>query len=526
MSLLDPDNHRRVPRTSRAFDDVKLWVEEAIFGHRLWARQNPWLLFLEFMNVAEARHREDSLFAPTEPESMTPYSLRWRMGLRSVLFDNAQLGRLAKSKLDDESLWQAWLKQMERAESPPPEGFGYLKSRFPRFQDFAELVSLVRQTSLETSNNVRWSSRFIFPFGVNAIYSDASISKRTARRDYTNFGRTGELLYLMITRAGRREELKRRFAKLFDPSLPKNRLIGLLCAESDQRAPLEMPGNSFLPYRSHPAFDRLADDWLAIFDLELPGQDAYAHLAPLGSLHVLLYALETAAAVVDRPRPSLICEIIAPRRELVRQRSIASFYANDALSRQAAENFVERQLGGAEWTPVLDETLPESERLQLAADLLQRDFGYAPREIHVATAADLLDQFRQAAETKHDDNWSSVHISYGKGIGLVSSRGTNRNRYAPTDELLKTLVVARVPERTEFGKFLSDLYVQYGLVFGPAEARNALPETDFDEASFERNRGRLEARLSSMGLLKRLSDACAYVINPLAEKAGKKDQAA
>jgi hypothetical protein len=443
-----------------------------------------------------------------------------------VLFDNPQLARLAREKLDDASLWRAWLQSMEHAEAPPEGGFEYLKARFPRFQDFAELVMLVRQTALETSNNVRWSSRFIFPFGVNAIYSDATISKRTPRRDYTNFGRTGELLYLMITRAKRRDELKPRFAKLFDPSLLKNRLIGLLCADSDQRAPLDLAGNTFLPYRSHPAFDRLVEDWLAIFDLELPGQDAYAHLAPLGSLHVLLYALETAAAVVDRPRPTIVCEIIAPRRELVRQRSIASFYANDALSSQAAEAFLERELARDNWAPVHDATLSDSERLQLTADLLRRDFGYSPNEVHAASADDLLNQFRQAAEAKHDDNWSSVHISYGKGIGLVSSRGTNRNRYAPTDELLKTLVLARVPDRMEFGKFLADLFAQYGLVFGPTEAKAALQASDFDEASFERNRGRLEARLGSMGLLKRLSDACAYVINPLRDKAEQVDEAA
>lgn len=518
MNLLDPENVGQVARTSRAFDDVKMWVEEAIFGHRLYARQNPWLLFLEFMNVAEAHHREGNLFARTEPEISSPYSLRWRMGLRSVLFDNSQLGRLAEEKLDDESLWQAWFKEMSRAAAPPAEGFEYLKQRFPRFQDFVELVSLVRQTSLETSNNVRWSSRFIFPFGVNAIYSDAIIQQRTPKRDYTNFGRTGELLYLMITRAKGGEALKAHFEKLFDPTLPKNRLIGLLCAETDQRTPLEMAGNSFLPYRRHLAFDRLAEDWTAIFNLGLPGQDAYQHLAPLGSLHVLLYALETSAAMVDGPRPSLVCEIIAPRRELVRQRSIASFYGNDALSRQAAETYAERLLTSEDWQEVHNLDLPENERLQLAADLLERDFGYAPKELHVTNPEDLLLQFRQALEAKHDDNWSSVHLSYGKGIGLVSSRGTTRNRYAPTDELLKTLVMARVPGRTEFGKFLADLYAHYGLVFGPVEAKQALAEADFDDTSFERNRSRLEGRLSSMGLLKRLSDACAYVINPFAEK--------
>lgn len=517
MTFLDPANVGHIARNSRVFEDVKLWVEEAIFGHRLWSRQNPWLLFLEFLNVAEAHDREGRLFAPTEPETPAPYSLRWRMGLRSVLFDNSQLARLAEERLDDESLWRLWLETMERSAAAPPEGFGYLKQRFPRFQDFVELVGLVRQTTLETTNNLRWSSRFIFPFGVNAIYSDAIVKQRTPSRDYNNFGRTGELLYLMISRATDAASLKPHFQALFDPELPKNKLIGLLCAESDHRAPLDMAGNSFLPYRSHPAFNRLVEDWTAVFRLGLPGQDAYAHLAPLGTLHVLLFELETAAAMLGRGRPSLICEIIAPRRELVRQRSIASYYENDALSRQAAERFAENLLDSEDWEPVKDEALPESERLDLAEALLKRDFSFAPKELHVATVDDLMQQFRQALEAKHDDNWSAVHSAYGRSIGLVSRRGTNRNRYAPTDDLLKTLVMARVPKRTEFGKFLADLYGHYGLVLGPVEAESALGEA-FDASSFERNRTRLESRLSSMGLLKRLSDGCAYVLNPFASR--------
>lgn len=518
MSFLDPDNRARIPANSRVFEDVKLWVEEAIFGHRLWARQHPWLLFLEFLNVAEAHHREGKLFAPTQPEQATPYTLRWRMGLRTILFDNNQLARLSEEKVDDQSLWRKWLEAMERSAAPPAEGFAYLRQRFPRFQDFVELVSLVRQTTLETTSNLRWSSRFIFPFGINAIYSDAIVKQRTPSRDYLAFGRTGELLYLMISRAAHGAALIPSFQALFDPDLPKNRLIGLLCADSDHRAPLEMPGNSFLPYRTHPAFDRLVEDWRAVFALGLPGQDAYAHLAPLGTLHVLLFELETAAALLGARRPSLICEIIAPRRELVRQRSIASYYENDALSRRAAEAYAEAILADEEWRVVHDETLPESERLDLAEALLKRDFSFAPRELHVGTVDELMLQFRQNLETKHDDNWSAVHSAYGRAIGLVSRRGTNRNRYAPTDDLLKTLVMARVAKRTEFGKFLADLYAHYGLIFGPVEAEDALGETGFDASSFERNRSRLEARLGSMGLLKRLSDGCAYVLNPFAAK--------
>ena len=50
-----------LPRPRR-FDDEHgptMWVDEAIWGHRLHDEQTPWLAFLEFLNVlqSEARSR-------------------------------------------------------------------------------------------------------------------------------------------------------------------------------------------------------------------------------------------------------------------------------------------------------------------------------------------------------------------------------------------------------------------------------------------------------------------------------------
>jgi hypothetical protein len=71
-----------------------------------------------------------------------------------------------------------------------------------------------------------------------------------------------------------------------------------------------------------------------------------------------------------------------------------------------------------------------------------------------------------------------------------------------------------VNKRMEFNSFLAQLYNRYGLVFGEKEAENALTAHEIDKKPFQSNALRLEQRLSSLGLLKRLSDACAYVENP------------
>ena len=87
-------------------------------------------------------------------------------------------------------------------------------------------------------------------------------------------------------------------------------------------------------------------------------------------------------------------------------------------------------------------------------------------------------------------------------------------RYAPTDALLKTLLFANVEKRIELHQFLEKLYRRYGLVFGDKDAERVLAKDEFDKKAFQANSRRLEQRLASVGLLRRVSDGCAYVVNP------------
>ena len=521
MNFLAAENRATVSTASGAPQQVTAWVEEELFGHRLWPRQTPWLLFLEFLNVAEAFHRQApaDAFKPLPADQMHPYKMRFRLGLRAILFSNDELERIAAASDDSSRQWADWLATMEGLGAGTD--FSYLQDRFSSFRDFADLVTLVRQTTLENESNRRSSSRFIFPFGVDALFSDAIYNEKsgTVSADFNNFGRTGEILYMMVCRALRGAELQKHFAVLFDPEQSKNRLIARLSAPSDDDANRDQKGETYLPYRTHPAFDRLAEDWLAILALELPEQDAFAHFVPLGALHVVLYQLETAALLVGRDRrPALVCELIAPRREFVRQRSIISYQDNDSLTLRALDAAIDSFVKEPVWTGLLTQELSDVERADQAADLIEARFQYRDKGARGVAPHDLIANLREEVEDKHEAGAGRVHASYARQIGLASSRGTNRMRYAPSDALLKTLVVARVPERIEFKRFLADLYEHYGFVFGEIEARIALEAAEYDSAAFERNRTRLEARLASMGLLQRLSDGCAYVVNPFAEE--------
>jgi hypothetical protein len=517
LSFLAQNNWAEVATASGAPVQASVWLEEALFGHRLWPRQTPWLLFLEFLNVAEAFHRIDAqtAFSPRAPDTLHPYKMRFRLGLRAILFSNDEMERIAAASDDSESQWAEWVATMQGLSAGTD--FTYLRDRFSAFRDFAELVGLVRQTTLENESNRRSSSRFIFPFGVDALFSDAIFNEKTGTitADFINFGRTGEILYMMASRADRGAELREPFAALFDPQQPKNRLIARLSAPRDDDPNRDHKGEAYLPYRQHPAYNRLAEDWLAIFALALPAQDAFAHLVPIGALHVMLYQLETAAALVGRDvRPALVCELIAPRREFVRQRSIISYQDNDSLTLRALDTAIDQFEKEPEWLALLSDDISDQERADRAADLVETRFRYRERAGRGTAPHDLIANLRREVEDKHEVGAGRVHSSYARQIGLASSRGTNRTRYAPNDALLKTLVITRVAERVEFKRFLMDLYEHYGLVFGEAEARAALDPVEFDAAAFERNRARLEARLASMGLVQRLSDGCAYVVNP------------
>jgi len=137
------------------------------------------------------------------------------------------------------------------------------------------------------------------------------------------------------------------------------------------------------------------------------------------------------------------------------------------------------------------------------------------------TPSELLSELRVKAKKRHGQHFGNIHRIYGRETGLVSRRGTNRYRYAPNDHLLRSLVLCNVEDHIELREFLDRLWNRYSLVIGPDEAsklsNDAAP--DIDRKAFELNANRLEQRLSSIGLLKRLSDGCAYVMTPYRNEA-------
>src|SRR6266850_6952711 len=190
---------------------ISPWIDEQIWGHRLWDAGSAWLLFLEFLTVAESSFRQGALLDESGEFGLSKFTPYKRMYLRNILFNNQELDRIAERFPDSASAWDEWLRWMrDKAQGVSTTDFSYLRTRFHSFRQFVSLVGMIRSANVEGSANKRWTSRFIFPFGPKALYEDIKISNSgTATRDYINFGRTGEMLYLMLCRSSSSAELKR-----------------------------------------------------------------------------------------------------------------------------------------------------------------------------------------------------------------------------------------------------------------------------------------------------------------------------
>jgi hypothetical protein len=486
-----------------------MWVDEAIWGHRLYDEQLPWLVFLEFLNVFT--YADDKGRALDEQGRLNELTYRaaHRLYLRNILFNNPHLAEVRMANPDDSNRWNEWLRRMKGAASGlnHPE-FDFLKQHFHTFEDFCEVVSLVRSTSLEVNSNKRWTSKFVFPYGRDCLYEDLDNNASTNDRRF--FGRTGELLYLMLSRTPRKLELlaslKERLAKM---DHTWEAIISCLQPKLDED--MYERANAFLPYSSHPCFDDLADDWLAILRLSIPGFDVLPHLVNLAGLHLLKYQLSVSEQYLGSAKPlSVICEVVAPKKTLVREVSCDLYQSNNLLPAQAVETFITNIERSAEW----QRAITESNAFERCRRILKERARWGEDYEGPTDAGELISRLRQDAMKRHRQHVANIHRNYGREVGLVSKRGTVKLRYAPTDALLKTLLFANVEKRIELHRFLARLHARYGLVFGDKEAERVLSTGEFEKKAFQGNSRRLEQRLGSLGLLRRLSDGCAYVVNP------------
>src|ERR1700679_4096898 len=87
--------------------DGTYWVDEQIWGHRLYDEQTPWLTVLEFLTV----FRSD----PTLSDSFSlEYSPQRQLQLRNIIFNNPHMADvLSDPPLPDAAAWERWIQVMK-----------------------------------------------------------------------------------------------------------------------------------------------------------------------------------------------------------------------------------------------------------------------------------------------------------------------------------------------------------------------------------------------------------------------------
>jgi hypothetical protein len=486
-----------------------MWVDEAIWGQRLYDEQPPWLVFLEFLNVFHYEADKGRAFSEPAGLNTLKYRAAHRLHLRNILFNNPHLAEVRHAHPNDNNRWAEWLKRMKAATGIALPNFEYLRQHFHSFDEFCEIVALVRSTSLEVNSNKRWTSKFVFPFGSSCLYED--LDNTASSNDRRFFGRTGELLYLMLCRAQRKDELLAALrARLAKTNSVWDCIIKCLQPADEDQLSSER-ANCFLPYEQHTRFDQLTEDWLALLRLNIPSFDVFPHLVNLAGLHLITYQLGVSRQLLGLEAPlQLICEVVAPKKTLVREISCDLYQENNLLPAQAVDVFISRIENSPEW----QQALGESGAFEKCRKILRDEVRWSEVYEGPNDPSRLIKALRQAAVNRHRQYGANLHRNYGREIGLVSKRGTVKLRYAPTDALLKTLLFANVEKRTELHQFLERLHSRYGIVFSDKQAEQVLPKGEFEKKAFQANSRRLEQRLGSLGVLKRLSDGCAYVVNP------------
>src|SRR5262249_310642 len=149
-----------------------------------------------------------------------------------------------------------------------------------------------------------------------------------------------------------------------------------------------------------------------------------------------------------------------------------------------------------------------------AREVLSKRFLWPGEEPDLELPKDpveLLEALKDRALTRHFGHVAKIHGTWGRAIGLSSRRSSRATPSGPTDSLLKTLVICCVDGRMELREFTEVLYRKYSLVIGDQQALSAPETAAVDPETFADNLTRLEERLMSLGVLRRLSDQCAYV---------------
>jgi len=363
----------------------------------------------------------------------------------------------------------------------------------------------------------------LFPYCPESLFEDLN---ETLSADRRFFGRSGEIAYLMLTRSGCGDQIWEGLRTVFfdkaTHSVRWKKAIASLAHNTDldtRSSHAEQP-LGYLPYESHRVFGIFGEDVKTLLNAGLPEYDVMPYLARLIAFHLLHYVLVIAAeGLEDRPSTfppvTYVLEIQSERADVTRRLARNSFQLNNELPMRRIQTALSRIRRLDE----VDDAISRNDRQQLEL-LLENRWWMAirkkPDARRAISAPELWSAFEKAVKKRHRQHLGRVHHEYARSCGLSSRAGTNAYRYAPTDGFLRTMVLANVSRRMDYDEFLDVLYRRYGFIIAKGHAQDSGLGGDLTD--FDLNNRRFQARLTRLGLMHRLSDACAYVVNRYREE--------
>lgn len=506
---------------------TEIWLDEAIWGHRIYDESSPELILLELLNVVDSllRSHKEPFRAGRRLEEQIKTSYRKSLVLRTILFNNATLRIPLEAGYAEDEAWEFQLNALRQTWSTysgvtQQIDFSYLRQRFPSYRRYVELIETLRRGAIEFESNKRWTSKFLFPYCPESLFEDLNDKRLSTDRRF--FGRSGELAYLMLARSGYGDEIWQGLRSvLFDRATHATRwkkAIASLAHSTDfdsRSSRAEEQTLGYLPYESHQVFEIFGHDVKTLLNAGMPEYDVLPYLARLITFHLLHYVLVIAAEGLDDPfipknypPVTYVLEIQSERTDVTRRLARNSFQLNNELPYRRIQTAIRRLRELEE----VQEAISSNDRARLE-QLLENRWWVAVRKKarDAKNAAQLWHAFEKAVKNRHRQHLGKVHHEYARLCGLASRAGTNAYRYAPTDGFLTTIVLANVSRRLDYDEFLDLLYQRYGFVIAKRHARAR--NLGGDLTDFDLNNRRLQTRLTRLGLMHRLSDACAYVVN-------------
>ena len=504
-------------------------VQEMMYGHRFTTDQEPYMILLEMLTIC-AEKPLGTVTADRASHEALSYGPKQRQKMRYLVFSDRHLERVAKDdRIPDSKKWEEWKKEANDQFDPSSSGndrhdhFKYLDEPFNRdIHALLQAIRILRSQEIDVANQRRWTSRFLAVKGPDMVCDD--LRERVWSRDRRFFARGGELVYLMLNRSTRHDEVRKLIEeKLLDPQSAMNRIARAVSDPESDRSSGDA-GIGYLPLGHHDIYDQMAEDWINILSIDkLPHSHLFEPLFRLTGLNLTVYFAHRGQEILNAKRPEPIVAD-AQNGADVQLRESAKDHLNRhrAVANKAVEEFIRQTAEQNGWSAALNQKSAADAR-----DIIDRVFlkkkdekkdgkAGADKEGRHDEPEEQLRKLIKRAQTRDKNNISTFLLPLTKGIGLVTARPGPGTWFALDDAMITALVLANVSDTNtvELREFARRLYDRYGLVIGSNEAREEFGTPPVGMETFRNNLAALENRMTRLALTRRLSDDCAFVVNP------------